>query len=607
MSFSYYDPATDQMVSFTLGNGNGNVVFTNGNVIISNGNGMNPNGNGMNANGNRVNSNGNGVNLIGNGNNPDGNTSNANIPTANPNGNNYHSNTFTTFNTFNNLNDFLNAVNRSNPIGNGHHPNPAGNNPHGNNLFANILNSINPNGNNPTGNVPTGNSSNGFNFNGVNFQHPPPGDYGYSGNYHGTNINVNLGDRTTFKETYVNGVRTSSETWVNGVRVDNTHDRRSVPDDQPPQKKSKTGGKDVEVVEKLKTSEQLNEYGRELVTVFIGPEYEHLTLPVGLLCALSPYFHDLLQKERKEIKGNCDFCKKDLKSGTAEAPKQITFCRGCGVNFHYDCIKQRKEHLRIEGSATEPTPACPMCSTQWNEYPVAQKITCPEQHVYGMKIFVKYLKATRLSSKLFYESAESTGLSHDRAINAYIFGGEIKDTAFQLAVLHNWIDAMASSKNYPGVHTVVKAYNLSNDDDIIKQLLVAIYAIKQQPHWWFDPKHSSNLPKTFRSDLSAKMVELKGKVPDFKEHMKGICKGLDKVHVEEEAGEKLRLEWKVENDERVQWVEDGDDDKATAEDESETKAEETAADDKPEADVKFAGSETATLAADESEAEETGE
>ncbi|USP73211.1 hypothetical protein yc1106_00485 [Curvularia clavata] len=96
-----------------------------------------------------------------------------------------------------------------------------------------------------------------------------------------------------------------------------------------------------------------------------------------LLCANSLFFRQELQPERKDIAGDCSICLVNLERGLQE----LTFCKLCGKNFHFDCIENLKRQ-----AAGHPV-SCPLCRHEWSDRRLSQ---CKEFLEINPKDFGKY-------------------------------------------------------------------------------------------------------------------------------------------------------------------------------------------------------------------------
>ena len=87
-----------------------------------------------------------------------------------------------------------------------------------------------------------------------------------------------------------------------------------------------------------------------MTNVHIGPDEVPFRVHKDLLCESSGYAKKTLQSSRKAIEGECSVCSEGMLDHSP-----ITFCEGCGQNFHTKCIQGWLDREKT----------CPLCRMDW--------------------------------------------------------------------------------------------------------------------------------------------------------------------------------------------------------------------------------------------------
>jgi hypothetical protein len=92
------------------------------------------------------------------------------------------------------------------------------------------------------------------------------------------------------------------------------------------------------------------------VRISIGLKKEVFAVHEELLCVSSPCFRERLQKNWKPVEGECPICYEDM-----HEDEEIVFCRTCGGNMHYDCMKRWEHQNHLDDNDTEAEATCLLC------------------------------------------------------------------------------------------------------------------------------------------------------------------------------------------------------------------------------------------------------
>jgi hypothetical protein len=172
------------------------------------------------------------------------------------------------------------------------------------------------------------------------------------------------------------------------------------------------------------------------------------TIHEDLLCNSSKYFKKRLEKDRKEVDGECSTCHEDLDPEVDD----ITFCRsGCGQNIHEKCIEAWKK------SQAGP-PRCPMCRKFWKLKP--EDLIEVEGEVVDREIaraYVNWLYTEKIHISRSYHHTDDD--FNVQLLKAWRFAHISEDDSFKHAIIAKFVSSVESGDNAGlGYHSIFYAY-----------------------------------------------------------------------------------------------------------------------------------------------------
>jgi len=208
------------------------------------------------------------------------------------------------------------------------------------------------------------------------------------------------------------------------------------------------------------------------------------TVHTDLLCANSTFFRARLQPNRRPIEDDCSICHEEVRLGH----KETTFCRSCGVNFHYHCIEQWKARAAEGEVAT-----CPLCRQEWLEHRTVQQFLSASCSEVTFAVYVEWLYRGHIA----LENDESLG----RIIHAYFVGLLIEDWKFCDTLLEAYVEVCTEHESRPSGKLLTFVYANTPGPCRLRRFLVEMF-MRREPTTWIEDESWSTLPPAFTRDVA---------------------------------------------------------------------------------------------------------
>ena len=199
-----------------------------------------------------------------------------------------------------------------------------------------------------------------------------------------------------------------------------------------------------------------------------------------LLCSSSKYFKRKLQKSRKPVEGDCSVCTEDVAGFT-----QISYCKGCGQNFHTKCIDDWLQRERT----------CPLCRLDW---PLPLQPT----QVKGLGMHWHDLHFNRYIQWLYTGDITSKKDSLGELLSAWRLAGYVEDSDYLLDAGRAIIEISSASQATIPCQKIVGWYEPHKRRGLRRRkFLVDLCAARPSL-----VKLTSELPGQFLLDLTQKLL-----------------------------------------------------------------------------------------------------
>jgi len=225
----------------------------------------------------------------------------------------------------------------------------------------------------------------------------------------------------------------------------------------------------------------------------IGPSRTMFTVHTDLLCAKSPFFRTKLQPNRRPIEDDCSICQDEVELGRQE----LTFCKSCGVNFHYRCIEEWKARA-AEGEAT----TCPLCRQEWAQHRDFHGHLFSTINADAFETYFEWLYRSHIAVD---DTGPDSSVVWD-LFDAYLLGSRLEDWQFCSALLHAIIDFLVINDEYPDEKLVQHIYEKTSGPCPIRCFLVGLLVHLDQTDW-LEEDTWAELPAEFLRDMTLALLK----------------------------------------------------------------------------------------------------